>query len=94
MGWRAVHAQGDKAAILVSNPALDVVELVKTVNITAAKISDRTLSVAVFSIYFPPSSDKAELVAQISATLERIKRSCVLYWWRHQYATPAVGSCN
>ncbi|GBN06996.1 hypothetical protein AVEN_87474-1 [Araneus ventricosus] len=53
LGWRVVHAQGGKTAILVSNPALDVVELVKTVNITAAQISDRTLSVTVFSIYLP-----------------------------------------
>ncbi|GBN73933.1 hypothetical protein AVEN_22496-1 [Araneus ventricosus] len=65
LGWRAAHAQGGKTAILVSNPALDVVELVKTVNIVGVQISDRTLSVAAFSIYFPPSSDKAELVAQL-----------------------------
>ncbi|GBN68193.1 hypothetical protein AVEN_116065-1 [Araneus ventricosus] len=78
LGWRAIHAQGGKSAILVSNPAIDVVELVKTVNIVGAQISDRTLSVAGFSIYFPPSSDKAELVAQLSATLEGINSSCVL----------------
>ncbi|GBN42415.1 Putative protein in type-1 retrotransposable element R1DM [Araneus ventricosus] len=78
MGWRVVHAQGGETAILVSNAALDVVELVKTQNITAAQISDRTLSVAVFSIYFSPSSDRTELVAQLSATLESIKSSCVL----------------
>ncbi|GBN66975.1 hypothetical protein AVEN_62849-1 [Araneus ventricosus] len=78
LGWRAVYAQGGKTAILVSNPALDVVELVKTVNIVGVQVSDRTLSVAVFSIYFPPSSDKAELVAQLSATLEGIKSSCIL----------------
>ncbi|GBM64222.1 hypothetical protein AVEN_167252-1 [Araneus ventricosus] len=78
MGWRVVHAQGGKTAILVSNPELDVVELVKTVNTAGTQISDRTLSVAVFSIYFPPSSDKSELVAQLSATLKGIKSSCVL----------------
>ncbi|GBN66981.1 hypothetical protein AVEN_62855-1 [Araneus ventricosus] len=78
LGWRAVHAKGGKTAILVSNPALDVMELVKTVNIVGVQISDRTLSVAVFSIYFPPSSDKTELVAQLSATLEGINSSCIL----------------
>ncbi|GBN08384.1 hypothetical protein AVEN_84213-1 [Araneus ventricosus] len=78
LGWRAVHAQGGKKAILVSNPALDVIELVKTVNIVRVQISDRTLSVAVFLVHFPPSSDKTELVAQLSATLSGLNSSCIL----------------
>ncbi|GBM50182.1 hypothetical protein AVEN_50075-1 [Araneus ventricosus] len=78
MSWRVIHTLGGKSAILVSNTALDVVELVKTTNITAVQISDRTRSVTVISIYFPPSSDKNELVASLSATLDILKSSCVL----------------
>ncbi|GBN29313.1 hypothetical protein AVEN_71907-1 [Araneus ventricosus] len=94
LGWRAIHAQGGKAAILVSNQALDVIELVKTVNIVGVQISDRTLSVAVFSIYFPPSSNKTELVAQLSATLTGLRSSSVLIGgdinMRHQLWGPRV----
>lgn len=73
-----IHAENGKTAILVRNNALDVVELVKSTFITAAQVSDRNLSVTVMTVYFPPSSDKEELVVRLSVTISKLKNSCVL----------------